>query len=176
MIRSNLIRFLLAFLLAVGAGFVIAEDDQVDVTSENQDEFTDRIQESVVFSARVGGIEADASKFRAFSNSEISGRLNVFHTLSPHERRDLLVEVYRRIKVEGTFVVEKDKQHFGKVVSETGTTQSNQESAELQIEEELVARISDSESETESQETRESPHKPSKRAEVRVNSGRAYSQ
>ena len=173
---------LIATLALIGAGLssIAQEQQQATVERVNENAFTDRIQEAVVFSARVGQIDANASIYRSYTNSELSSRLNEFHTLSPQHRRELLLEVNRRIRVEGGFVVEKEKQHFGKVVGRPENGNSTTDSPGLQIEEVLVARISSEQEQASDEELerqrRENATKQQPPVVRVINSGRAYSQ
>ena len=176
---SSIFRLIVSIALVLSANYLLAQEETSNAEAkENTNTFTDRIQESVVFSAKVGQIDADASMYRAYTNAEISGELNHFHTLTPHERRELLLEVSRRIRVEGDFVVEKNVQHFGSVVSRSSSGTSEEDSEGPKLEEVMVARVQSGELSEEELERlrRENAAKQQRPPAVRVNSGRAYSQ
>ena len=175
MLLSKTVRNVLIF---VGCACVTLTSAQSESDSSSVDKkpsgLQHRVETTVVHSARLGEIDANTSVFRSYSNAEISAYLNEFHKLSPFQRREILLEVSRRIREEGEFVVEKHEQRFGRVVSvEVATAEPDPD--EPQLEEEVV--VGSMQAEDESAERVRPPEVRQSRPPVRrVNSGRAYSQ
>lgn len=162
--------YLLGCLVSVS---MLGQTAQTSATSSTeQTELQSRVQNNVVFSAKLGEINVDTSIYQAYSNAEISARLNEFHKLSPHDRREILLEVSRRIREHGEFKVEKHEQRFGRVVSSDLVNAPDPD--EPKLEEIVVARLGSEDDEAEpvpAIDTRKS------RTPVRrVSSGRAYTQ
>lgn len=166
-------RYLLSILIVSVGTFAIGADDpptSEDVSSRETAP-KDRVQ-TVVHSARLGEIRADTSVYQSYTNAEITNKLNQFDLLTAYERRELLLEVRRRIERDGEFKVEKHERRFGRVVS-AEPTQSSDISEELVLEEIVIHRVDSIEEDIEAvreQETRK-PRPPVRR----VSSGRSYS-
>ena len=166
-------QYLLGVLIVSLGAFAFGDDDaltQKDVSSRDAAP-KDRAQ-TVVHSARLGEINADTPVYRSYSNAEITDKLNQFALLTAYERRELLLEVRRRIERDGEFKVEKHERRFGQVVS-TESTKRSDTSQELVLEEIVIHRVdsTDDDIETVREQEARKPRPPVRR----VSSGRAYS-
>ncbi len=165
--------YLLACLCMAGYGSMSMAQELTHTASDmdNQPEPIVRDADTVVHSARLGTIDATTPVYRSYTNAQLSTKLNRFHLLSAVDRRELLLEVSRRIERDGHFKVEKHEQRFGQVVR-TESTASNAESTEHVLEEFVIARADANGDEDEAVRVKElrKPRTPVRR----VSSGRAY--
>lgn len=115
----------------------------------------------------------DKHTYESWSNAQLKNELNQIHTLSPQERRELLLEVSRRIEQYGHFEVEKHEQRFGRVVQQDESESKQESSDGPRLEEIVIARIEASDDESEAVRVKEvrKTHQPV----PRVSTGRGYS-
>ena len=149
-----------------------ADDPPSNKDVSSRDANSKDLVQTVVHSARLGEIDADTPVYRSYTNAEITDKLNQIGLLTAYERRELLLEVHRRIERDGEFKVEKHERRFGQVVSAEPTSNSDV-AEELILEEIVIHRVDSNEEDVEAVreiETRE-PRPPVRR----VSSGRSYS-
>ena len=149
-----------------------ADDPPSNKDVSSRDATSKDLVQTVVHSARLGEIDADTPVYRSYTNAEITDKLNQFDLLTAYERRELLLEVRRRIERDGEFKVEKHERRFGQVVS-TEPTPNSDVSEELVLEEIVIHRVDSNEDDVEAVRDIEArkPRPPVRR----VSSGRSYS-
>ena len=168
-------QYFLGVLIVFLGAFVLGDDDASttkDVSSRDRDATSSDLGQTVVHSARLGEIDADTPVYHSYTNTEISDKLNQFGSLTAHERRELLLEVRRRIERDGEFKVEKHDRRFGQV--ENGeATPSSVASEQLVFEEIVIHRVDSNEETVETPREKEvrKPRPPVRR----LSSGRSYS-
>lgn len=166
-------KFLLGVLFVVIGAVALGADDPPstkDVTS--RDTASKDLLQPIVHSARLGEIDADTPVYRSYTNAEITNKLNQIALLTAIERRELLLEVHRRIERDGEFKVEKHERRFGQVVSGEPVPTSDISEAPV-LEEIVIHRVDSNEDEIEAiRETEARKPRPPVR---RVSTGRAYS-
>lgn len=167
------LHYLLSVLIVSVGAFVFGADDPPSTKDVSSRDATsnDPVQ-TVVHSARLGEIDADTPVYRSYTNVEINDKLNQIAQLTAYERRELLSEVYRRIKRDGEFKVEKHERSFGQVVStEPGPT--GDVSEEPVLEDIVIHRVDSSDEEIDAAREKEArkPRPPVRR----LSSGRSYS-
>lgn len=164
---------LLGVLFVSLGTFAFGADDppsKKDVSS--RDAASKDFVQTVVHSARLGEIDVDTPVYRSYTNAEITDKLNQIGLLTAFERRELLLEVHRRIERDGEFKVEKHERRFGRVISPEPTATSDVVE-ELVLEEIVIHRVDSNEEDIDAVreiETRK-PRPPVRR----VSSGRSYS-
>lgn len=168
-------KYLLAVLI-FSFGTLAFGDEDSDLSSNkdgiSRDDASKDLVQTVVHSARLGEIDADTPVYRAYTNAEITDKLNQFDLLTAFERRELLLEVHRRIERDGEFKVEKHERRFGRVVRPEPKLAS-EVSDELVLEEIVIHRVDSDEEDIEA--VREIEARKPRPPVRRVSSGRSYS-
>ena len=165
-------KFLTGILVAIVSVGAHASDDLASQPNQPETKSAPKnIIKTTVHSARLGEIDADTPIYHSYSNAEITDKLNQIDLLSAYERREILLEVRRRIERDGEFKVEEHERRFGHVVS--AEPRSTEDTEELLLEEVVIHRVDTGEDMTEV--VRDIEPRNSRPPVRRVNSGRAYS-
>ena len=167
-------KLLLGGLIA-GMGILAFADTTASASDTNRNSIsvTTATSQSVVHSARLGEIDASTPIYRSYTNAQISADLNQIHLLSPERRREILIEVKRRIERDGRFVVEENEQRFGQVISPD--QRSNDATDDEPMLEEIVVVLPEAEDVEDADALRAKEARKTRPPVRRVNSGRAYS-
>ena len=157
--------FVLIGTIALGDDVPLANEGDLRISSDAE-------SQTIVQSAEIGDIDVSSPVYQSYTNEQLSDKLNQFHLLSAQERRELLLEVSRRIERDGQFKVAKNEQRFGQVVS-IDRKQESSSQEEPVLEEIIIVRTELNEDDVDAVRAKEvrKPRAPT----PRVSSGRAYS-
>ena len=168
-------KLLLGALIAGMGIFAHAETTASASDSNRQSSSVTTVtSQSVVHSARLGEIDVGTPIYRSYTNAQITADLNQIHLLSPERRREILLEVKRRIERDGRFVVAKHKQRFGQVVRSDRHERKNEATRDEPLLEEIVI-VREGAADEEVDAVRAKEIRKTRPPVRRVNSGRAYS-